>query len=242
MNVEAANPGGESALSTLVNVLIAPQSAFASIRERPRWLVAFVVVSVLAMIASYLEIPAVMHAMTIWYPAQLAKDPSTASLSPDRASQMLNLSLGFVRYQWLASPLVVVLTALFAALVLLIVSAIAKGDGGFGRLFSLAMNVGVVVFGIGYLVTALIVVARGPDGFASPVEVSGAVPSLAWLAPAAPPKLQTLLSSFNPFTIWSFVLLALGTSTVARVSRGAAWAASAAVTLTGVLLSVALAK
>ena len=242
MNAEATTKGDESALSTLVNIVVSPQAAFDSIRERPRWLVAFVVVSVLYAIGSLLTVPAVVHATTVWYPALLAKDPNTASMPPDRVAQGLAFALAFVRWQWVAAPFIVLLAALFAALVLLAVTAIAKGDAGFGRLFALYMNVAVVSIGLGGLLTGIIAFGRGAASFSSPTEVQAAIPSLAWLVPGAGPKLLTLLAAVNPFTIWAFVLLALGTVSVARVSRTAGYIAAAIASFGGILAAAAFAK
>jgi hypothetical protein len=241
MNVDAASRG-ENPLSTLANVIVAPNAAFASIRERPRWVVPFVVVSVVYTVASYLIVPAMTHAMSVWYPAQMAADPRTASLTPDQAKQVLGFAVAGVKYGWLAAPVIVLCAALAIALVLLVVTAAAHGSGGYGRLFALALNVGVISFGIGSLVLAAIVIARGAESFASPVEITSSLPSLAWLWPAAPPKMQALLAGVNPFAIWSFVLLALGTSSVARVSRAAGFVGAAIVVVGTILIGVAAAR
>ena len=242
MNADAERSTPQSALSTVVNVVVVPQAAFDSIRERPTWFVAFVVVSLLSMAGSLLSVPAMSHAVRIWYPAQLAADPNSASLPPERVAQLTDFTVAVIHYQWLANPIIVLLGALLTAVVLLVVCTIAKGDAGFNRLFALAMNVGVVTLGLFGIVTGTIVALRGSDAFASPLEVQAAIPSLAWLAPAAGPKVMAALSAVNPFTIWSFVLLALGTATVARVSRAVGFAASAAVTVLGVAFTVAVAR
>ncbi len=64
----------------------------------------------------------------------------------------------------------------------------------------------------------MIVLLRGPDGFNAPQDFALAIPDLAWLAPGAAPKLVMFLAAFNPFSIWSLVLLGAGTASTARVS------------------------
>jgi hypothetical protein len=238
MTVEAVNTRRDSALMTLVNVIIAPQAAFESIRERPRWVVAFVVVTALFAIGSYLATPATLHVTTL----QVARDPKVASLPPDQVKSILNTTAAFVRYGWVASPFVVLLIGFYSALILTVVTTIAKGSAGFGRLFALALNTSVISLGIGYLVAGAIIAVRGPEAFATSLDMSMAIPSLAWIAPGAPPKLLTALALLNPFAIWTLVLVAEGTSSIARVSRAAGYLGSALGLLTGILISVFAAK
>jgi hypothetical protein len=238
MSVEGVSARRDGALATLVNVIVAPQAAFESIRERPQWFVAFVVVTVLFTVANYLMTPATVH-VTL---AQLARDPNVASLPPDRAKSAMDLTATIVRFGWLASPFIVLLYGTVQAFILWIVTIAFKGTAGFGRLFALAMNVGIVSLGISYLVAAVIVAVRGPDAFSTSVDMQAAVPSLAWIAPGAPIKLLAFLAAINPFTIWSFVLVGLGTAAVARVSKGAGYLAAAIALLCGVAIAVISSK
>jgi hypothetical protein len=238
MGVESVSVRRDGVLTTLANVIVAPQAAFESIRERPQWFVAFVVVSVLFTVADYLMTPATVHVTM----AQLARDPNIANLPADQAKSAIDMTAAIVRFSWLASPFIVLLYGLYSALILLIVTTISKGSGGFGRLFALVMNVGIVSLGITYIVTAAIVAVRGPESFSTSADMAAAVPSLAWLASGAPTKLLTFLAAVNPFTVWSFVLLGLGTATVARVSRGIGYLAAALVMLTGIAITVIAAK
>ncbi len=235
--VQLPSSMSQSPLQVIANTIVAPQAAFDAIRERPRWFIAFIVISVLTLIAGFLSIAATIHATT----AQLATDPRMATLPPDRVKSMTDLTVGIVRYTWLFFPLGVLAFTALAALVLLGMSAIFKGDAGFGRTFALAMNVGVI-FGISQLVLGLIVAARGPEAFSSTLDVQMALPSLAWLAPGAGVKILTLLAQFQPFSIWAFVLYALGMSTVARISRANGYIAAAIPWAIGIGLAVAFAR
>lgn len=234
MNVDAVGTRRDSALTTLVNIIVAPQTAFESIRERPRWFVAFVVVTVLFAIGGYLATPATIHVTTL----QVARDPNVASLPPDRAKSVIDTTVAFVRYGWVASPIIVLLIGLFSALILTVVTTVAKGSAGFGRLFALAINTSVISVGIGYFVAGAIMAVRGPEAFSTSLDMSATLPSLAWLAPGAPPKVLTFLALLNPFSIWTLVLVAEGTSSIARVSRAVGYLGSTLGLLCGILISV----
>jgi len=239
--VQAPTTIPQTQLQVLTNIIVAPQQAFIALRERPRWFVAFVVVGVLTLIGGYLSVGATMHAMSVWYPQQLASDPRTSTLAPDRVASLTGAMVGTFRYIWLAAPLTTLAFTAVVALVLLLFSFLFKGDAGFTRTFALAMN-GGIIFGLNQLVLGLIIFARGADSFVSPLDLAAAMPSLAWIAPGAPVKVATLLAQIQPFNIWSFVVLALGMSTVARISRAGGYVAAAVPWLIGIGLAVAYAK
>jgi hypothetical protein len=68
------------------------------------------------------------------------------------------------------------------------------------------------------------------------------MPSVAWLVPGAPVKVATFLSSLNIFSIWSFVLLALGQQTVSRLGPAWAWAGAAVITFGSALVGSAFVR
>jgi hypothetical protein len=239
--VQAPTTIPQSQLQVLINIIVAPQQAFIALRERPRWFVAFVVFSLLAVLGAVVSINATIHAIGIWYPAQVAADPRTASLPPDQIKSMTNIAVGVSRYTWVFAPVAILAFTALTGLILLGGSALFKGDAGFTRTFALAMNSGIIV-GIGQLVQGLIVLARGPDSFASPLDLAAALPSLAWIAPGAPVKVSTLLAQFQPFAIWSYVVTSLGMVTVARVSRTAGFVAAAVPWVVGIGIAIVAAK
>ncbi|MBV9104118.1 MAG: hypothetical protein JO060_11045 [Candidatus Eremiobacteraeota bacterium] len=225
-----------NALVTLWNVIVAPATAFEALREQPAWVIAFIVTAVLCFVAQTLMLPATLHAFTAWYPSQLSHDPRTAGMTADQRQAALGMAAGFVRFGALVSALSSLVAALVTGLVLWIASIPVQGRAGFLRLFALAMNVAIVWFGLGQLVTAAIVAARGPDAFTAPWQVTLALPSLAWLAPGAPPKLLGFLAGLNPFSLWSLVLLGAGTASLARIPPAVGYAAAALITVCSCLL------
>jgi Yip1 domain len=239
--VQAPTTIPQGQLQVLINIIVAPQQAFIALRERPRWFVAFVIFSLLAVLGAVVSINATIHAIGIWYPAQVAADPRTASLPPDQIKSMTNIAVGVSRYTWVFAPVAILAFTALTGLILLGGSALFKGDAGFTRTFALAMNSGIII-GIGQLVQGLIVLARGPDSFASPLDLAAALPSLAWIAPGAPVKVSTLLAQFQPFAIWSYVVTSLGMVTVARVSRTAGFVAAAVPWVVGIGIAIVAAK
>ena len=217
-------------MKTLINIIVAPSQAFEALREQPTWLVAFLVTALLCLAAQFIMLPATLHAFAAWYPSTLGRDPRTAGMTPEERQAALNVALGFVRFGGIVSALTCVLAALVTGLVLWLAAA-GRGVASFSRMFALAMNVAVVWYGLGQLVNAAIVVARGPASFSAPWQVTLAMPSLAWVAGGAPTRLLGFLMGLNPFSMWSLVLLAAGTVAIARIPAAFAYGAAALITL-----------
>src|SRR6185312_8101904 len=101
-----------------------------------------------------------------------------------------------------------------------IFNAVGKGQAGFGKLWAASMNI-CVVYGIGQIITAVVVMLRGADSFDSAASVQRALPSVAMLAPGvSDPHLLTFLASINPIVIWSVVLVSMAMRYTAKVSAG----------------------
>jgi Yip1-like protein len=213
-------------LTTVRDMIIAPASAFAAIERRPTWVAALLVTIVCSVIAGILIEPALVHMFQVWYPTQMT-GPQFDSLTPEQRARTMSFGLTFARFGWIVTAAVSgIFAALATAVVLFIVARAAGGAASFPRMFSLAMNVAIINFGLSQLVTAVIVLLRGPDAFSSPQDFALAVPDLAWLAPGAVPKVAAFLAAFNPFSIWSLLLLGAGTASVGRVSPPIAYAAA----------------
>jgi hypothetical protein len=207
-----------SGLQTVVDVIVAPQAAFERLRTQPAWGWAFLISIVLGTIGAFLTSPAIVHAMQASWPALMAQNPRTAALSPAQQQQSLQIVLAFTRYAWIFTIVFIPFAILVTAVLMLIFNAIGRGAASFGTLWAAAANVAVPSLGIGYLVLGIIVLVRGADSFQSTEAVSGALPSLALLAPGAGVKLYAFLAAFNVFNIWGVALVYVAMRTLARVA------------------------
>jgi hypothetical protein len=223
-------------------MVVAPRAAFAALREQPVWLWAFIVTSVLGAIGSVLIIPASEHVATTTFAHLAQTDPNVASLPPERQKSMLAISIGVQHFVWLMYPIIVMFAALIGTLVMLIVNAIGKGDGGFRKLFAVAMNVAFINLGFGYLLIGCLTYLRGPDSFATARDIASVIPSLGWLVPAESIKLGTFLSSFTPLSLWSMALFAIGMQTTAHIKSAAAWTGAILLLVLPALMGAAFAR
>jgi hypothetical protein len=241
MTVDAASQK-RSGLSVVWDVIVAPQSAFESLRTRPQWLWAYLVVCVLGMIGAVLQAPAGQHIAIATIQHQAAHDPNMASMTPAQLQNMTHIAAEIQKWVWLFYPVIAIVAILFATVVLLLGNAIAHGTANFVRLFALAANVAVINFGLGYLIIGALGAMRGPAEFNTQIDLLTLMPSLAWLAPGAAPKVLALLNGVNPLQIWSFILLALGLRTIADMKPVPAYIVAALVSFGAAAIGVLFIK
>jgi hypothetical protein len=228
-----------SGLSVALDTIVAPQAAFAALRERAHWGWAYLIVCVLGAIGAVLQIPAGEHVVVATFTQNPTNDPNIAAMSPDKLQQVIGFSKAVQHYTWLFYPVIAIVAILVASVVLLVANAAGGGKANFARLFGLAANVALVNYGIYYVVLGALAALRGPDAFNSQRDLLTLVPSLAWFAAGASAKVTAVLAGFNPFSIWSFVLLGLGLRGVADVKPAVAWSAAAALAFGSALIGAA---
>ncbi|MBV8602320.1 MAG: hypothetical protein JO359_12215 [Candidatus Eremiobacteraeota bacterium] len=232
-------------LTTLVNLIVAPGEAFASIRARPVWSWALLVLVILVALASIVSAPVSRHIVETTIPAQLANDPRFAGLPPEQAQAQIQRVLGIalltVSFGWLLAAVVACVVVLFAAGILF--AAVARTAATFKQVFTLVVHVQVIGAGLYGIVNATIAALRPVESFRTTSDYATAIPSLAWLLPASSSvKLVAFLAALHPFAIWATILLALGLIAVAGARRWLAWTLSIAITLFGATLAAALAR
>ncbi|GEM_PF-2050711 len=235
-----------SALSTLAAALIAPEEAFAAIRERSPWGWAIAITIVLASLGGWLGTPALRHMIATSYMAQLATDPHIASLPPDRAAaqmqKMVGAAVTFANFTWVFSLVIVPVVDLVEAAILFAVRSVVGSKAGFAQIFSLTAHVQFIAIGIGSVVIGAVVALHSPDGYRTQSDFIGAIPTAAWLVPGATGKVTTFLSTLSPFSIWATVILALGLTGVTAFRRSTAWLTALGLLFAGAAWAAAFAR
>ena len=219
MAAETPTPLVPNEFAVAWDAIVAPRAAFTALRERPRWLIAYVITCVLGMTGAVLQTPAGEHIAQSMALRMIATDPNMASMSPERQQSVIAQAVGFQHYFWLCFPIIAIIGLALTAVVLLIARAIGKGSAGYGRLFAVAALAGIVTFGLAYLYIGIMVALKGGANFDTQRELLATLPSLAWLVPGAGVKLAAFLSSFSVFSIWAAYLIMVGLEIVAGLSR-----------------------
>ncbi|HTW86028.1 MAG TPA: hypothetical protein VMD91_18300 [Candidatus Sulfotelmatobacter sp.] len=230
-----------SGLLNVVDIIVAPNAAFARLSVVPTWGWAFLVATLAGIAGSLLAGPATLHAFEQWGPPLYAQSFQHLG-SAERDQQVARaMSVGriFVQFGWVGVPIALLVGSLVQAVVLLIGNAIGKGQGSFAKFYALSMTAAVVGVGLTYLLAGVIALIRGPGAYDTPTGVVSAVPGLAMLVPGATGKLQAFLSTLSVTALWSTALVALGMVAIARVSRPVAWTTALVTLLGGALIATA---
>lgn len=224
MGIEVTEKPRANGLKTVVDVVVAPKEAFEQLRVAPTWGWALLILLVLYAVGSWLVTPAALHATQAEWPHTVASNPRIAQMTPAEQQHALAFTLNIIHYVWLFSPIIAILALVVQFVVMLIFKAIGRGSASAATIWAAAVNIQVPTLAINSLVTAAIVMLRGPDTFNSSQDIQSAMPSLAMLVDPAAVKLHAFLAAFNPFTLWGAGLVIAAMAVSARMSRGWAWA------------------
>lgn len=194
-------------LDTLAN----PSDAFMSINQQPRWLVTFIIISVITIIMAFLIHPFNQHLMT----AMLAEQFKDSDIE-----QILGTSLIFTYIGYLFSPVFLLLRWLIIAALLYFIAVLSNTEQlTYKTIFASVVHAEIILV-VMNIVNVIILYFQGIDTVTDPVHLQ-AIVGLDFLmhAPADNMPLFILLNSINIFTIWYLSILTIGYSIITGFSK-----------------------
>lgn len=238
MAADSSHVPKASGLNTVVDTIVSPKEAFETLAVSPTWGWAVLISLVLPIAAFFVMVPAIQHGMLGDFAKQAATNPQIAQMTPEQRAKFA----GYVPFFVVITPIAIFFFVFLQTIVMTVFNAVAKGQANFGKLWAASMNI-CVVYGIGQIVAAVVVMVRGAESFNSSGEVQRALPSAALLAPGvSDPHILAFLASINPIVIWSVVLVSMAMRYTAKVSTGAAWGTAILVYIIPMLIGVGFAK
>lgn len=218
---QAAGPG-LSQVERVVDTFIAPTKTFTDILRNRSWWLPFLLTVIIS-----LGVTASVTSQVGWervvenqIQASPKQQDAMASLTPEqRAARVHGMTVGY-KYTSYAFPLLILLFSAIAALGLWATFNFALGaKTTFGEMFCLWLYCGLPKLLIGLLTILTLFFGGNAEAFdlKNPVGTN-----LGYYFPDAGAGLKAALGFFDIIGIWVLVLLVIGTSIVARVSRGKA--------------------
>lgn len=240
MNQPDAPSERASGLKTAIDTIIAPKEAFESVRIAPTWGWACGISVVLMIVGYFLQHPAMQHASIGTMQHAMNTNSFYASMSDDQKQQALDRIAHPPPFQ-VALGLVSIFVTLFVsvavnAAILLGASAIAHGEGTYGRLFAGSMNIAVPAMGLYWIVLGIICQVLGVDHFATITDVFRSTPGLITIVPGATGALGSFLSAIQIFTVWGCVLNIVMMRVTAGVKGPLAWIGPVSILVAGALM------
>jgi len=196
-----------SAISRVFGVLFSPQKTFEDIVRKPGWLVPIVLLTVLSMAVSF-----GLNQRMNWrefMSQQIEKSPQGAQLSADQKEQRIEAGAKFAPIStYVFGTLGPLIIALIFALVMWGAYSLL---GGASTNFSTAMAITAHAFMTGLISSPLFLLviflkAPGTIDLDNPVATNLG----AFLPDDAAKWLAALLKSFDIFTFWTLILIAIG--------------------------------
>ena len=198
-------------INRFASILTAPVRVFDDIRDgRVGWRQPWLIVSVMYMIVTFLGLPIQV--------ALLELNPQ--NLTADQLDPQIRMMQTF-GWVWVAlTPVGVLLMQLIVAGLSYILVTIMSQRATFKQYLALNFFTGIPAM-IGQLISVIMIRMRGVEEIMGPDDARMSF-SLRTLAPPDSALLKGIFGSFEFFTIWSLVLLAMGLQRVFGMGRGQA--------------------
>jgi hypothetical protein len=238
------DPPQMSEVSTLVSIFFEPGRVFEDLRRKPRFIMGGVLIALL--ITGYgfgLYYKIGDAGIRSFMSDQFDKNPRTQSMTSEQKSNAIDLQLkigGIVRY---AFPIIVFIIFLIGGLLYWLGSKAFGGTGGFLHNLSVWIYSGLPPTVVGMIANYIVLAFKSADDIdiaASQRGVIHANPAM-FIDEKAMPVLATLLSGFDLFLIWGWILAAIGLRITNRLSSGSAWAVTLIIALIGMTFRVVFA-
>ncbi len=209
------------------NVLHDPGAVFNRIKERPRILAPWIILSIAFVVITILTRPY----------QQAAMDAFKATLSPEQAARMGSSGAGGGVVGLVLTPVGVLAALAIGAGVLWMAVAITGAQARYKTVFSVLAYccVTYVLFAV---VGIVVLTVRGKQAIAGFADLRAPL-GLDLLVPNAGLYLGTVLNGINPFSVWGVWLTGTGISITHGTSRGTAIAVTAGAFLLCLLIIAA---
>lgn len=231
-----------SEVGTIFNIFFEPGRTFEDLRRRPRFILATIIVALLVTAWNFgLFYKFGEKAVRQVVVEQMDKSPQTSSMSAEQKENAANMNLMIGKGVRYAMPILFAIVCIIGGL---LYWGAAKAFGGTGTFLH-----GWSVFVYSALPPALISMVANfiVLAFKSVDEINYLSSQQRGVIRANPsffidgkthPVLATVLSSFDLFLIWGWVLAAIGLRITNRLSRGSAWAIVIIFALIGIMFRV----
>jgi hypothetical protein len=208
----------------IIDTFIAPSKTFTDILRSSSWWFPFLIAVVLSVVIGF----AIQQKIgwdkvydNVLKQASVAQQQRVEQAPPEQQARIRNISIATTKYAVYAGPFIGLIIAVIVAAVLL--GTLNFGFGGhakFGQLFAVWYYASLPMAIKWLLAIITIYAGADPDSFniKNPVGTN-----IGYYLPTDMSKaIVALATSIDIFTIWTLVLLTIGCSIVANISRGKA--------------------
>jgi hypothetical protein len=222
--VLAPEVGGLSQVERVVDTFVAPTKTFTDILRSTSWWLPFL----LGAMVSYGLMAGIAQKVG-WAQLtdnQIQSSPSSqaqlANATPEQGAKIRSMMTASFKYSFAASPVINILSLLVISLVLWpTINFVFAGKSTFGQVFSVMAYAFLPEAIKALIATAVLYIGTSAENFTAD-NMLGTSPGYYLSNPGA---LKVFLTSFDIFTIWAMVLMAIGLAIVGKIKRSSAFIA-----------------
>lgn len=195
-------------MGNFLGVLTQPQATFERLREKKGgWVLTLIILTALSVLSLWLQSDAMVGTVE----QEFIKAEEMGQGVPDSIRDIAVGSALVVGY--ITSALSIVMSMFVGGLLLLLVNLFVRGEAKYMQLSKVALY-SYIPAAIGMLITGLIAYATGATTLYDVSLSAGA------FVEDKSSMLFVLAQMLNPFSIWSLILMIIGTSVMTRKGRG----------------------
>ncbi len=230
-----------SEVSTLLNIFMEPGRTFEDLRKKPRFILGLVLIAVLASIsvfALYQKVGEVGVRRAV--NEQLDRSPQTANMPADQRDGVMAINMTIQKWMPLIVLVIVVISIFLIGLFYFLGAKAFGGNGGYLHALSVVVYSWIPPAVVGFVANLIVLVLKSADE----IDLTAAQRGLVQANPSllvdgkTQPVLAAILSTFDLFMIWGWILAAIGLRITNKLSSGSAWAIVIIFALVGVLFRV----
>ena len=238
---EPGEPAQMSEIATINNVIgLAPGAAFEDLRRKPRWILAGLIIVVAISAFNFLFIQKLGYENIVR--ARIESNEQVQKMPADQRQQIIDQQSGPVwkTIGYVAPAIVMVVIFMLGGLIYFLGMNAMGGSAGFFHGVSVWVYSWLPPFLVSIASNLIVLFFKSAEEIDIVASQSGLVqanPS-AFIDAKTMPVLAAILSTFDLFAIWGWILAAIGLQKVGRISSGAAWAIVLILGLAGVAAKV----
>jgi len=205
--------GWQKEIFHLFNIIPTPKEVFEDLNRCPRSRVPFLFLIVSSVIIGWFMIPAMVEPMRKIFQSTFAAAAAQAAINGVMKSMIIG--------QLFIAPAVSLLRWLALAGILYLLANMVAGNDGhlFARLYSV-IAYSETIFILMNLLTLLLIYVKGIDGIESMHDLTIFKGLETLLDDKNPSRiLRSLLSAFNPFTLWYMMTVSIGVHQITTIGR-----------------------
>ena len=240
--IEKGEPPQMSEVGTLGSIFFEPGRTFEDLRRKPRFVMAALIIALLVMgYAIGLQYKVGESGMRSFISDQIEKNPRTSSLTSEQKSNAVELQMKISGYTRYAIPIFILVSFLIGGLLYWGGSKAFGGDGGFLHGLSVFVYSSFPPAVVGMIANFIVMALKSADEIDLALSQRSLVnANLGFFVNGhSTPVLATLLGTFDLFSIWGWILAAIGLRITYRLSSGSSWAVVIIIALIGVAFRVA---